>query len=134
MRWMCVLVLVAASGSVLARSQVTSSANMGCTVTSGGMACNGIGSPERNEEEKQSPRLFVTDFILQPGAALDEPGSISDCLILGINGGDLVNEKTPFLHVSLEKNSVTLLPKGHPYRLRNKGTENVDLRLIEIRR
>jgi len=113
----------------------TSVFNMGCTVTAaGGMACNGIGAPETSEEKNKAPRLFVTHFALEPGAALDQPSSSSDCLIMGINGGDLLNERWPRLHVSLEKDSVTLMPREKPFRLRNKGSENVEFRLIEIRR
>jgi len=52
----------------------------------GGIACNGIGAPENNEEKNKAPRLFVTHFVLEPGAALDQPSSSSDCLIMGING------------------------------------------------
>jgi len=98
------------------------------------MACNGIGAGETKMQEKNRPKLFVTHFTIGPGAALDEPDSSSDCLIIGVNGGDLVNEKPPFLHVSLEKDAVVLLPKGVPYLLRNKAAKNVELRLIEIRR
>jgi len=98
------------------------------------MSCNGIVSPETKEEGKKLPKLFITDFILEPGAALDQPSSSSDCLLVGINGGDLVNENAPFLHVSLEKDSVTLMPREQPFRLRNKGSDTVEFRLIEIQR
>jgi hypothetical protein len=47
--------------------------------------------------------------------------------------GDLVNETTSG-HVSLTHDSVTLLPKGEAFLLRNKSAQNVELRLIEIRR
>jgi hypothetical protein len=118
----------------IATAQVTSSANSGCTVgAAGGMACNGIGVPE-NQEGKKLPKLFVAHFILQPGAALDQPSPSSDCLIVGVSSGDLLNEKAPFLHVSLERDSVTLMPREQPFRLRNKSADNVEFRLIEIRR
>ena len=127
--------LVALCGPAIATAQVTSSLNQGCTVVAaGGMACNGLGVPETNQELKKLPRLFVTHFILQPGAALDQPSSSSDCLLVGGNGGDLLNEKAPFLHVSLERDSVTLMPREQPFRLRNKSAGNVEFRLIEIRR
>ena len=32
-------------------------------------------------------------------------------MIIGINGGDLLNEKAPFLYVALAKDHVTLMPK-----------------------
>jgi hypothetical protein len=98
------------------------------------MSCNGIGDGNQEENEKKIPKLFVTHFLLEPGAAFEQPSSSSDCLIIGINGGDLPNEKLPLLHVSLEKDSVTLMPKEQPFRLRNKGADNIEFRLIEIRR
>jgi hypothetical protein len=119
----------------MAAARVTSSENLGCTVhAGGGMSCEGImGVPSTKEEEKKA-KLFVTYFILEPGATLDPPSSSSDCLIIGINGGDLMNEKPPLLHVLLEKGLVTLLPRKEPFRLRNQGSHNVELRLVEIQR
>ena len=128
---LAVLVLI---GPLVTTAQVTSSANLGCTVLAPrGMSCNGIGVPD-TEKAKNLPKLFVTHFTIEPGAAKEEPNSSSDCLIIGINGGDLVNEKPPFLHVSLEKDAVTLMPKEQPFRLRNKGSQDVEFRLLEIRR
>lgn len=99
------------------------------------MACNGIiGVGKEEQKEKKIPKLFITHFILEPGAVLDQPSSSSDCLLVGINGGDLLNENAPFLHVYLGKDSVTLMPREQPFRLRNKGSDTVEFRLIEIRR
>jgi hypothetical protein len=126
--------LVALCGTAIATAQVLSSANLGCTVVAaGGMACNGISVADAKPEGKLA-RLFVTHFTLQPGAAVDQPSSSSDCLLVGINGGDLLNEKAPFLHVSLERDSVTFMPREQPFRLRNKSGDDVEFRLIEIRR
>ena len=114
--------------------QVTPSSNLGCTVVAdGGMACNGIGIPE-TELGKSQPKLFVTDFTVEPGGSIEGPDHSSDYLILGVNGGHLANDKAPFLHVSLEQDTVTLMPKGQPFRLRNKGPKNVEFRLVEIHR
>jgi len=84
------------------------------------MACNGIGVPD-TDKGKNLPTLTVTHFTVEPGAAIEQPTPSRDCLIIGINGGGLVNEKLPLLHVSLEKDVVTLMPKEQPFRLRNKG-------------
>jgi hypothetical protein len=130
--------LVFLCGPVMATAQLISSENLACTVVAaGGMACNGIGTAETEKEEKKlpkSPKLLVTHFTLQPGAALDQPSPSSDCLLVGINGGGLLNEKAPFLHVSLERDSVILMPREQLFRLRNKGTDAVEFRLIEIQR
>ena len=120
-------------------AQVTSSASLACTVTaSGGMACSGIVSGDlarKSATDKGQPELSVTYFIIEPGAALDQTARpCCDAIILGIAGGELVNEKLPGLYVSLTHDSVTSLPKGEAYPLRNKGSQNVELRLIEIKR
>jgi hypothetical protein len=104
MRISLAVVLAAVCGPAMAAAQVFSSENLACTVVAaGGMACNGIGASGIKGVDKKVPKLFVTHFTLEPGAALDEPSSPSDCLIIGIQGGDLVNEKLPSLHVSLER-------------------------------
>ena len=96
------------------------------------MGCNGIGVSSAKGQGK-TPKLLITHFTLEPGATLEPPGD-SDCLLIGINGGDLLNEKPPFLHVDLGSDSVTLMPREQPFRLRNKGSENAEFRMIEIRR
>jgi hypothetical protein len=99
--------------------------------------CAAYRSPHLGQHSQRKPvqaRLVVTHFRMEPGAAVAEPGPSSDCLIIGINGGDLVNEKPPFLHVSLEKDAVTLMPKGGHFGLRNNSSEGVEFRLLEIRR
>jgi len=127
--------LVALCGPAIATAQIMSSLNLNCTVVApNGMGCNGIGAPETKGEEKKLPKLFITHFIIEPGAALDQPGSSSDCLLVGINGGDLMNENAPFLHVYLAKDSVVLMPREQPFRLRNRGSATVEFRLIEIQR
>jgi hypothetical protein len=126
-------------GPLLASAQIISSSNLGCTVgtPSGGMVCTGISSiPDAKDKEKKLPKLSVTHFIIKPGAALErtQTGCSSDCLIIGINGGDLLNEQAPFLHVSLAKDSVTLMPKEQPFRLSNKGLNDVEFFLIDVQR
>ena len=129
------IALAALFGPAIAVAQVTSSENMGCTVIKGGMSCNGP-SPglKKFEEGKKGPKLRIWNLKLEPGAAFVQPSALSDCVVLGINGGEVLNEKAPFLHVSLAKNSVILMPKEQPFRLRNTGTESVEFRVIEIQR
>lgn len=120
----------------IAFAQITSSGGLGCTVTASGVACMGpTAVPITSKgEENNLPKLLIARFRLEPGAALEQSNCASDCLILGINGGELVNEKEPFLHVSLEKDSVTLMPREQPFRLRNRSSESVEFRLVEIQR
>jgi hypothetical protein len=96
MRTMVALVVLL--GSAISAAPLTSSENLSCTATAaGGLGCDGIGVVPEKQEGKRLPKLFLTHFILEPGAALDQPSSSSDCLLVGINGGDLLNEKAPFL-------------------------------------
>jgi hypothetical protein len=101
------------------------------------MSCNGIGLDDRagkSAADKGQPELSVTHFIIEPGAALVHTTQpCCDAIILGIAGGELVNETRPG-HVPLTHDTVTLLPREEAYLLRNKGSQNVELRLIEIRR
>jgi hypothetical protein len=123
----CFLLLV----SCVVSGQLGTSANLACTIVSkGGMACNGISSPPR----LPLPNVQVTHFIVEPGGVLDGSAASGDRLIIGIDGGDLLNEKEPFLHVFLEKDYVTLMPKEKSFRLRNTTARNVEFRLIEIQR
>jgi len=60
-----------------AAAQVTSSGNMGCAITAAGYTeCIGIEVPE-TKQTKSLPKLFVTDFTIEAGAALATPGPYS---------------------------------------------------------
>jgi hypothetical protein len=98
------------------------------------MSCNGIGTYDPKYGEQKLPKLLVTHFIIEPGAVLERPSSSTDVVIIGINGGDLLNEKAPFLPVSLAKDDVTLMPKEQEFRLRNTTSAIVELRMVAIQR
>lgn len=81
------------------------------------------------------PALFVTTFILAPGAPLDSREIVGrEVLIVGRNKGELVNEKksTP-ARINVYEDLVMLMPKDEPYLLRNIGKDNLELLLVEIR-
>ena len=79
--------------------------------------------------------LFVTRYILAPGAPLNPPIEGTEVLIVGMNNGELVNEKkTPQSHVNVSRGLVMLMPKEEPYLLRNIGNENLELLVIEVRK
>lgn len=124
---------------VMAVAQIAPSSGLVCTVgVRGPMACSGPPAipkaPNNKAAETDLPRLVLTEIELEAGAAWNMQSALSDYLIEGINGGTLENEKTPFRHVSLAKGSLTLMPRGEPFRLRNKSTVTVEFRVIEIRR
>lgn len=130
-----ILVVVALFCPAIAAAQIISTLNLGCTVSANGIACNGLGSGSAMKPGTEDrPKLTDTEMKIWPGAFWERPNTLSDYLILGIGGGELLNEKAPFGHVDLRKNSVTLMPKGTPFRLRNNGSEIVEFRLIEIQR
>jgi len=121
----------------IAMAQIGPSSGLGCTVTAaGGMACTGPSAVPTVPRvgETDSPRLLITVMSLEAGAAFDIRDALSDYLIEGISEGALVNEKTPLRSVSLDKGSLTLMPRGKPFRLRNKSSVTVEFRVIEIRR
>jgi hypothetical protein len=81
------------------------------------------------------PKLFVTRCILAPGAPLNPLVDGTDMLIVGMNNGELVNEKNSSQsHVNVSNGFVMLMPKEEPYLLRNIGKENVELLVIEVRK
>jgi len=80
-------------------------------------------------------KLFVTRVTLAPGAPLNPLVKGTDVLIVGMNNGELVNEKkSPRSHVNVSNGSVMLMPREEPYLLRNIGKENVELLVIEVRK
>ncbi len=81
------------------------------------------------------PKLLVTRCILAPGAPLNRPVEGTDVLVVGMNDGELVNEKkSPQNHVNVSSGLVMLMPKEEPYLLRNIGKENLELLVIEVRK
>ena len=80
--------------------------------------------------------LFVTRFILTPGAPLDSQTIVGgEVLIVGRNNGEVINEKkSPPSHITVHDGSVMLMPKEEPYLLRNVGKENLELLVIEVRK
>jgi mannose-6-phosphate isomerase-like protein (cupin superfamily) len=81
------------------------------------------------------PKLFVTRCILAPGAPLNPLVEGTDVLIVGMNNGELVNEKkSPQNHVNVSSGLVMLMPKEEPYLLRNIGKETLELLVIEVRK
>ena len=86
-----------------------------------------------NDADGPSSQLFVTRCILAPGAPLNPFVESRDVLIVGMNNGELVNEKkSPQSHVNVFNGLVILMPKEEPYLLRNTGKEKLELLVIEV--
>lgn len=128
------------------QAQVLPSSNGGCTISASDlMDCDWASTIElrRTGTKKtaahaadERPELFVTTFILAPGAPLDSRAMVgSDVLIVGRNNGEVVNEKkSPPVHINVFEDLVMLMPKNEPYLLRNVGKDNLELLLIEVRK
>ncbi len=114
-----------------AAAQVASSEGLACTLTrEGAVSCNGIASVGAKR-----PSLSLTHYIIEPGAELRWPDGLGcDGLLLGVSLGELVNEGLPNGVFHLTPDSVFLLPKEQTYVLRNKSSQNVEVRLAEVRR
>lgn len=83
----------------------------------------------------KSSKLHVTRYLLAPGAPLNPPVEGHDALIVGMNKGELVNEKnSPPSHVNISNGLVMLMPKEEPYLLRNIGKDSLELLVIEVRK
>ena len=136
----CLLVLL--SSSHRADSQVLPSSDGSCGIsTSGAQSCDWVSaltlrwSGTKKTAADSPPKLFVTRCILAPGAKLNPLVRGIDVLIVGMNSGELLNEKkSPQNHVDVSNGLVMLMPKEEPYLLRNIGRENLELLVIEVRK
>ena len=138
----CLFVLL--SGSHRAEAQVLPSSDGSCAIsTSGALDCavmsaltlRRVGTTKTaGTTADLRPKLSVIRCILAPGAPLN-PLLGSDVLIVGMNNGELVNEKkSPQGHVSVSSGSVMLMLKEEQYLLRNIGKESLELLVIEVRK
>jgi hypothetical protein len=81
------------------------------------------------------PKLFVTRCILAPGAPLSPLVEGTDVLIVGMNNGEVANEKkSPQSRVNVTNGLAMLMPKEEPYLLRNIGKQSLELLVIEVRK
>jgi hypothetical protein len=123
-------------------AQVLPTSNGSCGISASGVqSCDWIsalrkaGTTKKGDTVADShPNLSVTGFVLAPGTPLNPLIEGTDVLIVGMNNGELVNEKkSPRRYVSVSNGLVMLMPKEEPYLLRNIGKENLELLVIEVR-
>jgi mannose-6-phosphate isomerase-like protein (cupin superfamily) len=138
----CLFVLLS---SLTTAAQILPTSNGSCGIgASGVMSCDWMSgiSLRKTDARKtadtppdESSKLFVTRCTLAPGAPLNPLVEGSDVLIVGMNNGELVNEKkSPQSHVNVSSGLVMLMPKEEPYLLRNIGKVNLELLVIEVRK
>ena len=146
MRYVMLFCLFAFLSGHPAKAQVWPTSSGSCTVApSGQEGCDwwaGLGSrkvtttkpPDLASDSRSA--LFVTLYILAPGASLDSQSIVGgEVLIVEKNNGEVINEKkTPPSHIGVYDGSVMLMPREEPYLLRNIGREKVELLVIEVRK
>lgn len=138
----CLFVFLFGHGS---EGQVLPTSNGSCRISASGLeSCDRMSAitmrktsmtKSADKVADSHSKLFVTRCILAPGAPLHPLVEGTDVLIVGLNNGELLNEKkSPQSHVSVSNGLVMLMPKEEPYLLRNIGKEDLELLVIEVRK
>lgn len=144
MRYVSAFCLFVLLSHFMVTAQVLPTSNGSCRVTASGLeSCNWMSgvslrkagtSKSTHSVDDDRSALFVTRYILAPGAPLNPPIEGTEVLIVGMNNGELLNEKkSPQSHVNVSNGLVILMPKQEPYLLRNVGKQSLELLLIEVR-
>lgn len=131
--------------SFAATAQVLPTSGGSCGVGSSGiMSCawftavplrRGDGDRSNNAAPDDRPQIFVTRFTLAHGAPLGALVEGREGLIIGMGDGELVNEtKSPPIHISVGNGTALLMLKDEHYLLRNIGTQDLELLVVDIRR
>lgn len=143
MRWLQVVFLLALCTPFTATAQVSPSSNGSCSVNAAGLEdCDWLSAytlrrdkKTEKKTENRETKLFVTHYTLAPGAPLRKPVSDYDNVMVGMNGGELVNDtKSPPNQWNVTNGAVVLMPEEEDYLLRNIGKQNLELLVIEIRK
>src|SRR6202041_395474 len=126
------LFLFALCSSLTTTGQILPNSSCGCDVLSSGVVgCNCASGGNINKESVPSDRsqIFETRVRLSPGALLTRWVEGDDELIIGIGNGEIANEvKSPPVNVFVREGSIFFMPKVEPYRLRNVGKQDVEVR------
>jgi mannose-6-phosphate isomerase-like protein (cupin superfamily) len=135
MRYMSAFCLFVLLSGLTAAAQVLPKSNGSCRVTASGLeSCDFMSGVSTHSVDDEQSALFVTRYILAPGAPLNQPVEGTEALIVGMGNGELLNEKkSPQSRITVFDGLVMLMPKQEPYQLRNVGKESLTLLLIEIR-
>ena len=117
----CLLVLLS---NLTAAAQILPASNGSCGIgASGAISCDLVSAISLREADAkkttdtaaaESSKLFVTRYILAPGAPLNLLAEGNDVFIVGMNIGELINEKSPASHVNVYSGLVMLMPKEEP--------------------
>jgi len=142
MRYVSAFCLFVFLSGLAAVAQVLPASNGSCSVTASGLeSCDWMSGVRRRRTsakthlvEDERAVLFVTRYILAPGAPLNPPIEGTEVLLVGMGDGELLNEKKATQsHINVFDGLVMLMPKKKPYLLRNIGKQSLTLLLIEVR-
>jgi hypothetical protein len=116
-------------------AQIFPSGSCGCGVSSSAVSCSCASGMSRSKASAPVERsqLIETRVRLAPGSLLTKwiPGD--DEIVIGMGSGQLSNDaKSPTVNVSVTEGSMFLMPKDEPYRLRNVGKQDIEVRVIRI--
>jgi hypothetical protein len=145
MRTLPALCLIVVFGGFICSAQVLPTANGSCGVSASGvMDCDWVSAANLRRQGvptkatatpvDKGSQLFTTRYVLAPGAPLEAPNPGQNALIVAMNSGEFVNEKSSTQsHVDVWSGLVMMMPI-EPYLLRNVGKENLELLVIEVRK
>jgi hypothetical protein len=145
MRYLSAFCLFILLGGRSSEAQVLPTSNGSCAISASGLQdCDWISAitlrkagttKTANISADSRPKLFVTRCILAPGAPLSPLVEGTDVLIVGMNNGEVANErKSPQSRVNVTNGLAMLMPKEEPNLLRNIGKQSLELLVIEVRK
>ena len=129
------LFVLALCSSLTTTAQILPNGGCGCRLSGTTMSCHCGGGVSKNQQSVSSEpsQLVETLITLSPGALLTKGILGDDEVFVGMGSGRLMNEaKSPSFEVPLGEGSIFLMPKDEPYRLRNVGKQDVEVRVIRI--
>jgi len=127
--WICALLVL----PIGAREYPES--NGSCMVSATGVnACQWLSTPPSTKPGKRNKknRLFVTQFVLQPGAPFRWSLTNRDAILVATSEVSLVNQDKSGADIRLTKNNVAFLQGARKYFLKNDGKESVSFLLIQL--
>jgi hypothetical protein len=96
-------------------------------------SCGSAVGESKPSVPSERSQLIETWIRLSPGALLTKGIPGDDEVFIGMGSGELANEaKSPPVDIPVSEGSLFLMPKDEPYRLRNVGKQDVEVRVYRI--
>jgi len=129
------LLAFALCSSLTTTAQIVPNGGYGCGLSGSTMSCScgsAVGESKPSVPSERS-QLIETWIRLSPGALLTKGIPGDDEVFIGMGSGELANEaKSPPVDIPVSEGSLFLMPKDEPYRLRNVGKQDVEVRVYRI--